>query len=501
MKNTFTQSAIKTDNRNGSTAMGARSNKSTLNSCVDLFGSIGSMRGRSNGEVISAFSKAFDEDPLTSLKILFWARDIRGGAGERKVSRTIFTYLATEYTEVMRKNLHLIHEYGRWDDYYSFEKTPLWDDVVTLMCKQLLKDMGSERPSLLGKWMKSNNTSSAESRRIAKIFIDNLGWSEKLYRKTLKALREQINIVEKKMCDNEWNDIKYQNVPSRAAMIYRKAFEKHDPKGYSKYLSDVENGKAEIKTSTLYPYDIVRNTMESGSYFSTKPYNKTLALQWDNLPDYVDPFNGLVVVDTSGSMNDVSFHSDRGSKTSAPRPIDVALSLAIYIAERNTSEWKNVFIPFSNSASFEQLKGKNIFDKVRNIRKNYYYGSTNLQSVFNLILKTAEDSNVKAEDMPQKLFIISDMQFDKACDSNKRTNFEQMKKKYKKAGYEMPDVIFWNVNAYGGDTPITVSDSGTALVSGASPAILKSVLSGEVITPLDVMNQTINTERYQGIVV
>lgn len=489
---------------------GAKSNKSTLNSCVDLFGSIGSMRSRSDKEVLSAFTKAYAQDPLTALKIVFFARDIRGGLGERKVFRTIIKYLADNYSDVVEKNLHLFSEYGRYDDLLVLIDTKTKDSVLKYIDTQLSEDIqnleaDSNQISLLGKWLPSENASSKETKRYAGIIRNYLNLSSKEYRKILSSLRAKIKIVEKAMCSKEWGSINYESVPSRAAMIYRKAFKNHDGVRYQKYLDDVASGKKEIKSSTLYPYDIVRNIIRTkydfdgvkkGDFSFVEP-DQTLNLQWDSLPNYVEPFNGLVIYDTSGSMGESDYY---GGKNNNVRPIDVALSLAIYIAERNTGVWQNCAIPFSSGAELCRFKGSNIYEKLLNLDMTQYYGSTNLQAVFDLILDTAIDNKVSEDDMPKTLFVISDMQFDQACDSNKRSNFKQIQKKYRKSGYEMPNIVFWDVNAYCKDTPITVDDTGTCLVSGASPSILKSVLSGEVMTPEQIMFDTINTERYSKVV-
>lgn len=350
--------------------------------------------------------------------------------------------------------------------------------------------------SLTAKWIKSENTSSKESRDIAKKFREYLGISSKEYRKTLSALREKIKIVEQQMCAQNWDSINYENVPSRASMIYRNAFKKHDPDGYDQYLKDVESGKKEIKASTLYPYDLIRNVLAGGGFYrNVSPYNKTIDLQWKALPNYVEPFNGLVLCDTSGSMTCSGYY---GGSNDSVRPIDVAVSLSIYIAERNEGVWKDYYLPFSTDARLEKIKGSNIYEKVSSVGDGYM-GSTNLQAAFDLILKTAVKKDVPAEDMPRTLFIISDLQFDQACSSNKRSNFEQIEKKYRKAGYERPNIVFWNVNAYNKDVPMTVDSNKTCLVSGCSPSILKSVLANEVITPEDIMNQTIESERYQDV--
>lgn len=482
---------------------GAVSYKSSLNACVDFFANGGSMRSRSDQDIISLFTKAYAENPLIALRTAFFIRDVRGGLGERKVFRTILKYLATINTPVVEKNFEFVPVFGRWDDLLVLAGNPkLWNEFVELVQDQLDEDLVSDNPSLLAKWLPSCNTHSQESRRLAKKLYTSLGWSAKHYRKTLSTLRKKINIVETKLCQNEWGDVNYEHVPSRAAMIYRKAFARHDGKRYQDYLQDVEDGKAEIKASTLYPYDIVRNIITpSHSWGSNKDFSfnkpdKTLLLQWNALPDYIQPFNGLVVYDTSGSMGSSCYY---GGKATNVRPIDVALSLAIYIAERNTGVWQNCAIPFSDGAHLCKFQGNNIYEKLMNLDMTSYYGSTNLQAVFDLILSTALRNNLSQDDMPEKLFIVSDMQWDQACVGNRLTNFETIERKYASAGYTRPQLIFWNVNAYSKDSPVKFDEMGTALVSGASPAILKSVLSGEVLTPYDVMMNAISVDRYKVI--
>lgn len=492
-----------------STYNGAKTNASTMSHCVDLFGSIGSMRSRSDSEIISAFVKAFAEDPLVALKTLFFARDVRGGLGERKGFRVIAQHLADNYTQILRKNLNLFPVYGRWDDLLDLRNTRLRKDVFEIIKLQFEDDLKTEKPSLLGKWLPSENTSSKSTREAAVDVRKQLGLTSEQYRKDLSSLRQKIKVVERDMCKNEWGAIDYESVPSRAAMIYRNAFMKHDAKRYEKYLEDVASGTKEIKSSTLYPYDIVRSFISTttnwggfrqdrNSDFKFVDAGKTLNLQWDALLNYVEPFNGLVVYDTSASMGDSGFY---GGKSNHVRPIDVSLSLAIYIAERNTGVWKNTAIPFSSSAKFTKFTGNTIYEKLNTLDMTPYYGSTNLKSVFELILNTAVKNEVSEDDMPKVLFVISDMEFDNACSSNKRSNFGQIEKMYRKAGYTRPNIVFWNVNAYGGNTPITVDDSGACLVSGASPSILQSVLSGEVMTPVDVMLKTINSERYSEVII
>lgn len=467
------------------TANGAKSYKSTLNKCLDLFGKIAACRGNI-GQAQKLFAHAYAENAETATRILFWARDIRGGQGEREVFRNLFKYLVEENGEIGAKLVSLIPEYGRWDDLLVLENTSAWETVLNVIQSQLNLDRVSykagEPVSLLAKWLPSINASSKDSKRLGRKIATHLGLSEREYRKVLSNLRTHIRIVEQAMCSKEWSAIDYSKLPSRAAFMYRKAFQKQDGTRYAQYLSAVEKGEAKINASTLYPYDIVEQYLYKGA-----SNDKTIDLQWEALPNYMEgrEFNGLVVADVSGSMSG--------------RPMAVSISLAMYIAERNTSPvWKNKFLTFSERPKLQSIVGSTIGSRIHNLSRAAWQMNTDLMAVFKTVLDAGLMNDVPAEDMPQKLIIVSDMQFDQCCRSNKRTNFGQIQKLYRKAGYEMPQLVFWNVNSYG-DVPIKAHNTGTCLVSGCSPSILKSVLTDSVLTPVDTMNETVYTERYDAV--
>lgn len=483
--NKLIKSIEKKSNRTAKTKNGALSLHSSLNSCVDLFSKIGASRGSTGEDLIKMFSAALSEDPLKAMKILFYSRDIRQGQGERKVFREIINYLANNHSKFLKKNLELIPEFGRWDDLFVLKDSPLWVDVVELVNSQLLKDVESKTPSLLAKWMPSENASSQSSKLLAREFQSQFGISSKKYRKTLSQLREKIKVVERQMCAKQWGEINYEGVPSRAALIYRKAFSRNDQNRYTKYLEEVASGEKKINASALYPYDVCKLALNGCG-------DKSLDLQWNALPNYIKkPFNGLVVADVSGSM----------SGTSLPvQPLHIAISLAIYIAERNIGHFKDYFLTFSTTPSLQKIKGNTIFEKCLNLNRVDWGYSTDIQAVFDLVLDSAVKNEVPQSEMPEKLIIVSDMQFNECCANNDSTNFERIVQKYKMAGFEMPKLVFWNVNAsYGNDSPVTFDERGVALVSGCSPSILKSLLGGKWLTPLDVMNETIETERYSVV--
>ena len=477
--------ALETELNVTTTENGAKAYKSTLNECVDLFGKISACR-KDIPQARKLFALAFKEDPETATRILFNARDIRGGQGEREVFRNLFKDLVSENSEIGEKLVELIPVYGRWDDLLVLENTSAWGRVQYIILEQLRKDevalTAGENVSLLGKWMPSINASSADSKRLGRRFAQLLGKNEREYRKFLTALRSRIKIVEQKMCSKEWSEIDYEHLPSRAGFMYRKAFAKQDATRYAEYLSAVEKGDKKINAGTIYPYEIVENYLYKGA-----SNDKTIDLMWEALPNYMEgqELNGLVVADVSGSMMGT--------------PMAVSISLAMYIAERNTGIWKDKFITFSESPEVQTIVGKTVGDRIRNLSSSAWGFNTDLRAVFESVLNAGIKNDVPEAEMPKKLIIVSDMQFDRACASNKRTNFEQIEKMYHKAGYEMPQLVFWNVNAIGGNVPMTIHDTGTCLVSGCSPSILKSVLGGKVITPVDVMRDAVYTERYAPI--
>ena len=480
--------ALENEMNNGDlTDNGAKSYKSTLSSSLDLFGSISA--SRNNLSVIDTFVKACDENLETAVRILFNSRDIRGGQGERQTFRILFCTLAHNHPQLVSKLIPLVPEYGRWDDLWHLLDTDLKDSVLNFTCAQLQNDSSSETPSLLAKWMPSCNASSKITKNQAKFFMKYLGMKEKEYRTLLSNLRKKLEVVEQKVCAKNFSKINYDKLPSRASLIHRKTFVKFDFERYSNYVSSLgcvlEN---RINTETLYPYDIVKNILFNDDLPDIE--KNLFDAMWNNLPNFMEcnKLQGLVVADTSGSM----FCNDN-------LPISVSISLAMYIAERNSGIWKDKFLNFSQSPQMQTITGDTIFDKVRNLKDTEWGMNTDLVLVFDTILNVACENNVPQDKMPKKLIIISDMQFDQACSSNKRTNLDQIKKKYSKSGYAMPEIVFWNVNASQGSYPMKINDEGVCLVSGCSPVILKSILTDKVISPEEVMNSTVYCERYDPI--
>ena len=479
-----------TTNKLTYTENGAVAVASTGTALLDFFSIGAALRTRSADEVEKLFLEAFYEDNLLALKMLFYIRDIRGGQGERKTFGTIIKMLANTYPEILSKNLALIPEYGRWDDLWPLLDTDVFDDVVLLVKRQLEKDISDYKQnksiSLLAKWLPSANASAFRNRRYASILRTQLSMTRTTYLDTVKSLRSHLKIVEKQMTTNDWGNINYEAVPSRASVIYRNAFKRHDTYRYQQYLNDVVDGAAKINTGTLYPYDLVTKVL----YGSDN--SKTLSVAWDNLPDYFNGIeeNSLVVADVSGSMSGL--------------PMAVSISLAMYIAERNKGPFHNCYLTFSDTPKLIEIKGKTLYEKVQYINRTNVGYDTNVEAVFDLILKIALKQKMPQSDLPSRLYIVSDMEFNMIQGYNNKPNktlFQNLKKRFKQRGYKMPELVFWNVNSRNTRFPMSIDSRGFLNVSGCSPSILESLLSGEVKTPHDLMIQTITKPRYDMVTI
>ena len=473
------------------TENGAITPSNTGNSIIDFFFHSAAMREADTNRITNMWDKAFNEDPQTALRILFYVRDVRGGQGERRVFRIIVKHMLNNKNtlEWLCKNANLIPEYGRWDDliYLTYEgkNTPFEKVGLKIIDNQLFNDyqfIGTSEVSLLSKWMPSENASNSNTKEMAKYFIKKLKVTNKNYRKILSAIRKHLRIVETNLTKKDYSSIDYSIVPSKANLKYRKAFLRNDNERYTDYLNKVNKGETKINASTLYPYEIVSKFI----YWNkpSKEEAETLNTLWSNLPDYVDNLNGIVVADTSGSM--------------MGRPMDVSVSLAMYIAERNKNEaFKDYFISFSGHPKFHKITGNNLDERCNSVQLGDV-ANTNIQAVFNLMLSRAKEYNVSVEDMPKFILIVSDMEFDRASSNSSLTNFETIRRQYRNAGYPMPTLVFWNVNSRHDHTPVTVNDRGVILVSGCSPVIMKYALTA-CNNLMDIVKNVTESDRYNNI--
>lgn len=482
------------------TANGAVAFATTGKCLLDLHFSVSSLRNKSAQDIQDMFSKAFYRNPLYTMRWLFYASDVREGLGERRLFRICLEWLSQERPEYAKRVLLLVPEYSRWDNLFVLLDTQLKYDVVEIIREQLLNDYKSfcknEPISLLAKWMPSCNSSSKETRRKAKIIMDCLGCGASEYRRLLSKLRNYSNVVEVKMTANEWDKIDYNSVPSCANIKYRNAFMRNDGERRRDYLSKLNSGDSSIKINArvLYPHDIVHK-------YSYSRYDETLEQLWNNLKDTVSgASNVMTVVDGSASM---TIPVENSSVTA----LEVAMSLGIYFSERLTGEFKDRFITFSSSPQLVDLSNcSSLYDKIKYAKKFNEISNTNIKKVFELILKTAINNNMKQEDIPSTILILSDMEFDDCvvmsndynkCNPTKRL-FEEISKKYRKHGYKLPRIVFWNICSCSGAIPVSSNELGVALVSGFSVNTVKMVLDNE-LDPYKCLLNVIMDKRYDAV--
>jgi hypothetical protein len=466
------------------TENGALTHVTTQNGVLDYFALGG---GKRHLDTTSLFSSAFAEDRKLAVAAAFHCRDIRGGQGERKVFREAMTYLADAFPETFIKIFKEIPEYGYWKDLMFFAThSNVGKEVTDFILNQLKQDTISEHPSVLGKWMPSANTSSRKSRALAMHFINSLGVTPKTYRKMLVGLRAKLNLVETNMSAGKFDQIEYSHVPSIASKNYRKAFFKKDEARYREFLGQVKKGEKKINAGTLYPYDIVGQYLSTSFSMSPMP-DETLEALWNALPNYADDdSNSLVMVDVSQSMFDGL----------SPSAAQVAISLGLYIAERNKGLFKNHFLTFTSNSHLQEIKGKTLWERIKSMRGEVGY-STNLEGAFDGILRVAIKNNLPPEEMPKNVFIVSDGEFNP--NNVGKTTFSSIADKFTTAGYEMPQLISWNVRSRGQKVPVEKDANGVFLVSGCSPSIFKSAVQTKTVTPIDLMVEVLSKDRYQRI--
>ena len=488
------------DNFNiGYTENGAIKRNTTKSALLDMFAMGASFRNRSENEVILLFKNAYEENPEYALKCLFWIGDCRGGAGERRFFRVCYHWLAIKHPEAARRNMKYIAEYRRWDDYYCLLGTALEEDMFTLLKKQFVLDLACQTPSLLAKWLPSCNASSKATIAKGNKTREAFGLTQKEYRKALSVLRKRINVLERLMSANEWDKIEFDKIPSRAGLVYKNAFARRDiiKAKYEKFAKD-ETTK--VNASVLYPYEVVEKALRC-RYANMDDTDRLMVNKyWENLPNWVKDanFNGICVCDTSGSM--------------AGTPINVAISLSLYCAERAGGPFANHYISFASRPQLIETKGADFVDKVCRIYETNLIDNTNIEAVFELLLNTAIQNNCSQEEIPQNVVIISDMQVDAARGIGRNYNYitgrwennpntpmetlmESIRKKWMANGYQLPCLVYWNVDAR--DNTILDGGENVSYVSGFSPSIFRSVLTNK--NSVDLMYEVLDNERYAVI--
>lgn len=467
--------AVKNQNNVARTTNGMKALKSSTSSCVDLFFKIGASRGKN---VVGDFTNAYKENREYALRIAQWARDARQGSGERQIYRDILSHLDKTDPAAGVALLRKTPELGRWDDMLIDFTNPEMRDTAFSMIKEAL----NKGDGLCAKWMPRKGPMAAKLRA-------SFGWTPKYYRKRLVELTK---VVEQLMCANKWEEINFNHVPSVASARYKKAFGRHAV-AYEKWTEKLAAGDKDVKVNAgaVYPYDVIKGLMGSRMAY-TKANESHIVAQWNALPNYVGDASILPVIDVSGSM--CSPAGGYGSKSEVSC-MDVSVSLGLYLADKNKGVFKDTFLTFSGNPKLVNVEG-NIVEKINKIDYSDWQSNTDLNKAIQLILDVAVRNDVPASEMPKILLVLSDMQFDQ-CARYDDSAIDMIARKYEKAGYVMPQVVFWNLNA-SDNVPVSMHQKGVALVSGFSPAIVKSVLAVdfEQFTPEGIMKKTIMNARY-----
>ena len=488
------------------TENGGKAYRSAGDALMDLFAHGGAYRSRSDADCILLFKNAYQENPEYALKCLFYLRDILEGQGERRFFRVCLNWLARTDAAAVIRNIQYIPELGRYDDLYELVDTNAEKAMFDLVKAQLILDIKSKTPSLLAKWLKSENASSKRTRYLGRKTREALNMTPRVYRKTLSMLRERINIVERLMSAGQWDLIEFDKIPSQAGFRYRNAFARRDilKQKYEKFVKDE---KTTVNARAMAPYEVVYQARNCHTPDLQDINRLTINKYWANLHDYFEgcTLNALCVVDTSGSM---TWSYDNNSNV---LPIDVAISLGLYAADKAKGPFAGHYISFSSRPQLIKVEGADFVDKVRRIYTTNLCSNTDLEATFNMLLNTAVKNHCKQEDLPGSIVVITDGEFDSMVCDNYRDNWgyqhtislntwqtvgEAIREKWQRAGYQMPNLVFWNVNSRNDQVPMKM-EAGVSLVSGFSPTTFQMIMSGK--TGVDLMYDTLNKARYAGI--
>lgn len=481
------------------TENGALTNSTTHNYCLDLFFQAGACRNQSVEEIEELLDKAYAFDALKTKKIIFWAGDIRQGAGERRFFKIALNWLSKHHPNDIQNNLDNIPEFSRWDVIFDLA---IDNEILFSYLIMCLSNPESKNHGLLCKWLPrqtsvrdvhkytdthgdvSKTTVTRKKRILYKGLADKLrkrlGISAKEYR---KLVVEGSKTVEQQMSDNKWNEIEYKSVPSVAMNKYRQAWYRHDKERFEQYLEDVKSGKSTMNAGAIFPHDIISDAI---GYQHVGTLTESQMVQWKQLPNWLSGTNKILpICDTSGSM----------TWENNALAMKISLALGLYISERNEGIFKDAVMTFSTEPKFHYLSG-NLNQRCAQLMKGTESGSTDIEKVFHVILHKAIQNNLPQNEMPETVLIISDMQFNQGT-SGTNTTHEVIEKMYAQSGYRAPHIVYWNVNGRS-NYPITTNDYGAGLISGTSPSILKAVLANK-LDPVDMMDSVIETERYNNI--
>lgn len=490
---------IKEESAWGKTWNGADALTTTFNYCLDLFGRGGALRNADVTDKIELISNAYDEDPTTALRLLFYVRDVRGGYGERDTFTDMMHWVANNHTKSVEQNLWAFVEYGRAKDLYALIGTKAESAMWEWMRNQFFLDKenmeNGKSISLLAKWIATPDSKVANTKALGIKTAKKFGYSSKQiaeYKKILRAMRRYLDVPEVKMCAGKWEEIEYSKLGSQCLIKHKKAWKKHDEDRYTTFMTKVDAGEAKINTGAMTPCDIMHQAVHN--------YSSDLETMWNSLEDVVSG-NAIVMCDTSGSMT----YTGYGCKSSM-LPMEVAVAMSVYLSERNKGDLKDMFMTFSNTPKFIKIPCGSLRDKYSYIKSHSIVEDTNLEAAFDLLLDKCVKCGVSVDDMPDAIVVISDMQINCCTDTEsvdddnvKIPFYNKMKQRYAQYGYKIPHVVFWNVNASNATFHASMNEDGVSLVSGFSANVYKQVMMNLDKTPMDLLNSIVNSKRYEKI--
>lgn len=456
----------------------AKAFSTTKSAVLDLFGIGGAGRNLPEEIVYQKISQAIAEDLELGIRALLFLSDIRGGQGERRLFKIgLKVLIDTQPEALVKKVLELTPFFTRWD--YMLDEYVMDSKYKNYVLELIKEEHEKGKPSLMHKWLPSIQRNSSLAKTIAK----TLKMNNKEYRQYLSKNRKELRIVEKDMSANKWTEIDYSKLPSKASLIYRNAFLRHDKERYEEFINKVITGEKKINAKTLYPHEIVHKVWNGP--------DATMEALWKNLPNYVKDENKniLPLIDTSSSMK------MQISKDSTVQALHVSIAMGIYLAERLKGEFKDSFLTFSRQPMLVKLTGTSLYQKIVNIEKRHWSFNTNIIAAFELILDVATRNNLNQKELPETIIIFSDMEFDASVDIDE-TPFKNIKRKYDEHNYKLPQIIFWNLNGRNVQFPVRQHEKGAILVSGYSPTTLQYILSGELKTPYELMVEVLMQDRY-----
>lgn len=475
-----------------------------------------SVRGLEIPTLYQYMSDSINENIIDSFLIAFNTRDCRGGKGERALGRKSFIWLFINKPLLFRKIIHLIPEYGRWDDLLHFFPRVLnlqnieyvrnnfcslieneehlitlqviQKQIVNIFVLKIKHDytlMLKGKPcSIAAKWAPTEGDSLDKKTGVYKTLAKAMNIPPRTLRKVyLTPLRAYLKIVETYMCSGKWDEINYNKVPSCAMKRLKKSFEKHDKERFNEWKTSLNDNSTltKVNAKQLFPHELIKEIRVKNNA------DEVCEAQWKILEKEClkgNLIDSIAVIDTSSSM----FIQDY-------LPFDVAIALGLIISSCD-GVFKNHVITFNTVPEFIEIKDGSLFNRWKQIYNIPWGGSTDILKTFEIILNKAKTFNVEPKDMPKTLWIISDMQFNSA---SKVTNFEAIDNLYKLSGYIRPQIIFWNVVGSSTDFPVNSEENGTSLISGFSPSIMKAILSDKEFTPFSILQETLNNNRLSAV--